>query len=78
MPEWVIQWAAADPINQCDQSQYEAEQWYDSVYGAGAQSRNQTLSDVQGNYQQYRSLPEESDAWATGDAVSDEFQQHNQ
>jgi hypothetical protein len=70
IPDWVAQWAAQNPINQCDASQYEAEEWYRSVYGEGADARNQTLSDVQGNYDAYRSLPEESDAWSTGDAVT--------
>lgn len=74
MPDWVVQWAAANPITQCDASQYEAEQWYDSVYGAGAAHREHTLSDTDANYDAYRQLPEEHDAWATGDAVTQEFQ----
>jgi hypothetical protein len=78
IPITVAQWAAQDPINQCDASQYEAEQWYQSVYGAGHDSRNATLNNVQGNYPAYRALPEEADAWKTGDAVTHEFQQHNQ
>jgi hypothetical protein len=78
IPDWVAQWAAQDPILQCDASQYEAEEWYHSVYGDGAAHRNETLSDVQGNYSEYRSLPEESDAWATGDAVTQEYHQQSQ
>lgn len=78
MPDWVIQWAAQDPINQCDAAQYEAEEWYRSVYGEGASQRNETLGDVQGNYDEYRALPEESDAWSTGDAVTQEFQEYPQ
>jgi hypothetical protein len=78
IPDWVAQWAAQNPITQCDASQYEAEEWYRSVYGEGADARNQTLSDVQGNYDAYRSLPEESDAWSTGDAVTQEYHQQSQ
>jgi hypothetical protein len=75
MPETIAQWAASDPITQCDASQYEAEEWYRSVYGAGATHRNATLNDVQNHYQDYRNLPEEHDAWATGDAVTNQFHQ---
>jgi len=75
MPDWVVQWAAQSPITQCDASQYEAEEWYQSVYGAGATHRDQTLSNVQGHYQDYRQLPEEADAWRTGDAVTQQFHQ---
>lgn len=78
IPVWVAQWAAQDPINQCDASQYEAEEWYRSVYGEGAAHRNETLGDVQGNYSEYRNLPEEADAWSTGDAVSEEYRQQSQ
>jgi hypothetical protein len=78
IPVTVAQWAAQDPITQCDASQYEAEEWYASVYGAGSQHRNDTLNDVQSHYQDYRHLPEEADAWRTGDAVTTEFTQHNQ
>ena len=48
------------------------------MYGEGAAHRNETLGDVQGNYSEYRNLPEESDAWSTGDAVSDEYHQQSQ
>jgi hypothetical protein len=74
IPLTVAQWAQLDPITQCDASQYEAEEWYRSVYGDGAAHRHDTLSDVQGHYQDYRNLPEESDAWRAGDAVTTEFQ----
>jgi hypothetical protein len=78
IPVLIAQYAAADPITQCDASQYEAEQWYQSVYGAGAGHRDQTLGDVQGHYQDYRNLPEEHDAWATGDAVTNQYSQQSQ
>jgi len=78
IPHNIAQYAAADPINQCDASQYEAEEWYRSVYGDGAGHRNTTLGDVQGHYQDYRNLPEEHDAWTTGDAVTHQYQQYPQ
>ena len=78
IPLTIAQWAAQDPILQCDASQYEAEEWYQSVYGAGHDARNATLNDVQNHYQDYRNLPEEHDAWATGDAVTSQMQHPNQ
>jgi hypothetical protein len=75
IPLHIAQWAVSDPIMQCDASQYEAEEWYESVYGAGRPHRHETLSDVHAHYQDYRNLPEEHDAWATGDAVTHEYHQ---
>lgn len=77
IPVEIAQWAAQSPITQCDASQYEAEEWYQSVYGAGHDHRQQTLHDVQGHYQDYRNLPEEHDAWATGDAVTQQYQNYS-
>jgi Putative peptidoglycan binding domain len=65
--------AIADPIMQCDQSQYEAEEWFESVYGAGRTHRNTTLGDPSAPYDDYRALPEERDAWGVGTAVEREF-----
>ena len=76
IPSWVVDWAALDPITQCDASQYESEQWYQSVYGEGRAHRENVLSDTTANYDAYRALPEEADAWKTGDAVTQEY--HNQ
>lgn len=78
MPVWIAQQAAADPILQCDASQYEAEEWYHSVYGDGAGHRNEVLGDVQNRYDEYRSLPEEADAWNTTDDVADEYRRQSQ
>lgn len=77
IPLSIAQWAAYDPITQCDASQYEAEEWYQSVYGAGSAHREATLGDVQHHYQDYRNLPEEHDAWATGDAVTNQMAHPN-
>jgi hypothetical protein len=65
--------AIANPIMQCDQSQYEAEEWYESVYGSGRTHRDTTLTDPSATYDDYRALPEERDAWGTASEVEREF-----
>ena len=74
-PMWLIEMAAADPILQCDASQYEAEQWYRSMYGDLSDERLDALDH--GTYDDYRNLPEEADAWATDDAVGEGYRQHD-
>ena len=73
-PMWLIEMAHADPILQCDTSQYEAEQWYRSMYGDLSDERLDALNN--GTYDDYRNLPEESDAWSARDAVGEGYQQH--
>ncbi|HEX9260284.1 MAG TPA: hypothetical protein VF855_12150 [Acidimicrobiales bacterium] len=73
IPQWVADLAAQNPILQCDTSQYEAEQWYQSIYGEGADHRHEVLNDADDRYDEYRALPEEADAWSTGDSVTDEY-----
>jgi hypothetical protein len=65
--------ALANPILQCDRSQYEAEEWYESVYGTGSAHRDTTLTNPGANYDQYRSLPEERDAWGVESEVEREY-----
>jgi hypothetical protein len=79
-PQWVVEKAAANPILQCDYAQYQAEAWYQSMYGAGAESRYQTLTnpDDPSYDANYRALPEESDAWRTDGAVGDAYRQYGQ
>jgi hypothetical protein len=73
IPQWVADSACAYPITQCDYSQYQAEEWYQSVYGTGHDHRNAVLSDTQHHYEEYRNLPEESDAWVAGGEVTSEY-----
>lgn len=73
IPHNIADQAVANPINQCDKSQYEAEEWYQSVYGAGAAHRRETLGDVDGHYDEYRALPEEADAWKAGGEVTEDY-----
>jgi uncharacterized Zn-binding protein involved in type VI secretion len=75
MPLAVTQQAAANPIAPGSDRQAWAQTMNDSVYGGGGQYRNQTLNNVSANnnaqtYQAYRNLPEEMDAWSTGDAAA--------
>ena len=43
---------------------------YASVYGSGSANRNAVLANITAaNYEQYRALPEEADAWRTGGKV---------
>jgi hypothetical protein len=74
-PLWVADQAALNPILQCDTSQNEAAQWYESMYGSGSQHRSDVLNHPEAaDYnQQYHALPEESDAWSTDGEVGDEF-----
>ncbi len=78
IPHWVADLAVANPIRECDPSQFEAEQWYQSVYGSGAGHRNDVLNDVDNRYDEYRQLPEESDAWSSGGSVTDEYTSRSQ
>ena len=74
IPEPIAQAAVANPINQCDTAEGEAESWDDQVYGSGAAAHDEAEGDPQHHYQEYRGLSDESDAWATGDAVTSEYQ----
>jgi hypothetical protein len=76
IPSWVADLAAADPIVQSDAETHEAEQWNDSVYGDGSQHREDTLGDIDNRYDDYRNLPEESDAWGVEPSVQQEYQQY--
>jgi hypothetical protein len=74
-PLWVAEQAALNPILQCDTSQNEAAQWYESMYGSGSAHRTDVLTHpgAADYYDQYRNLPEEADAWTTDGKVGDEF-----
>jgi hypothetical protein len=74
-PQWVADYAAQNPILQCDVSQNEAAQWYESMYGSGAAHRSQVLNDPNAPYSDYRNLPEESDAWAADGQVGQAYDQ---
>ena len=73
IPHEIADAATANPIIECDRAQYEAEAWFQSVYGSGAAHRKETLKDVAHHYDDYRNLPEEADAWKTAGKVTDEY-----
>lgn len=67
--------AAAQPLSASSPQLNLANSSWDSVYGARGASRNQVLGDLgkkpvpPGTYGKYRALPEEQDAWNTGDSL---------
>lgn len=73
VPADVAAQAAANPTLQCDASEAQAEQNYDSVYGTGKAHRDQVLTTTPMNQGQYCALPEEADAWSTGAEVSNSY-----
>jgi hypothetical protein len=77
IPDWVAALAVADPILECNTETNEAEGWNESVYGDGSQHRNDVLNDTQNRYDEYRALPEESDAWGVEPAVQQEYERYS-
>lgn len=77
---WVVEQAAQDPILQCDYTQYQTEQWYESMYGSGADHRDQVLGNQSAPdfQQQYHQLPEEADAWNADDRTRERYNQYGQ
>jgi hypothetical protein len=49
-----------------------ADGWYQSVYGTGREERGRVLGD-EGTFEEYQNLPEESDAWRVGGAVTEAY-----
>jgi hypothetical protein len=76
IPSSIAAAAAADPILECNPETNEAEGWNDSVYGDGSQHRDDVLGDVHNRYDDYRNLPEESDAWGVEPSVQQEYQRY--
>ena len=60
--------AAAQPLTGDSAEMNLANSSWDSVYGARGAERNRVLSPA-GTYDEYRALPEEQDAWNTGDSL---------
>ena len=64
--------AAAKPLTGTSAQSNLAQASYNSVYGKGAKGggyRNDVLDDIGNRYDEYRALPEEQDAWNTGDSL---------
>jgi hypothetical protein len=73
IPLEMAQLAAGDPILQSDVETHEAQQWYESVYGAGRDHRGAVLSASPLDRSLYCPLPEEADAWAAGASVTTQY-----
>jgi hypothetical protein len=66
IPLKIAKAACQSPIKSTEVKSLVAKNWYESVYGSGSDHRDQVLGD-DGSYEDYRNLPEESDAWRVGD-----------
>lgn len=75
---WVVEVAALNPILQCDHTYYQTEEWYQSMYGSGADHRSQVLTHPSAPDfdTQYRNLPEEADAWNADDQTGARYNQY--
>jgi len=73
IPQNIADAAVANPINQStvDGATDEALQGYDSFYGTGAATTQGVYQS--GDYEPYRRLPEENDAFETGRNVEDHW-----
>lgn len=74
---WVVELAVQNPITQCDHTQYLTEQWYQSMYGSGADHRAGVLGHPESPDfdRQYHRLPEEADAWNADDRTRERYNQ---
>jgi hypothetical protein len=50
-------------------TKFEVQNWFRSVYGMSRTRRGQVLTHIQLRFNDYRSLPEEIDAWSMGDSA---------
>jgi hypothetical protein len=80
IPLAVAQSAAANPILESNEAEHEAEQWHESVYGAGSTHREEVLNneDSEAGVSRDRredsfQLPEEADAWWSGGQVTQQY-----
>jgi hypothetical protein len=64
--------AFADPLAEGSMEALIADGWFQSVYGTGSAHRAHALG-ASGTYEEYRNLPEESDAWRVGSSVNEAY-----
>lgn len=76
IPQYIADYAVAHPINQstADGATDEALTGYDSFYGSGAATTAGVYAS--GDFESYRRLPEEADAFETGRNVEDQWREH--
>jgi|KBSMisStaDraftv2_1062788.scaffolds.fasta_scaffold167304_2 uncharacterized Zn-binding protein involved in type VI secretion len=73
IPQSVATAAASNPAPTGTSQGAMGEAVNDSVYGSRSAYRESVLSDPTNQYQEYRALPEEEDAWRQGDAAEQAF-----
>lgn len=74
-PLAIAQWAALDPITQCDEAENEAARWYQEVYGSGAAHHNYAESHADSDPNAYMGLSDEADAWKADTRVGEVYDQ---
>ena len=72
IPARIAAEAVGDPLARGSMEALIADGWYQSVYGRGSAHRRRTLGD-EGTFEEYTRLPEESDAWRVGGAVTEAY-----
>jgi hypothetical protein len=77
LPPHVAEVAALFPMTPQDGRYYQAEEWYESVYGTGRPHRHEVLTHQPERYAEYRALPEEKDAWAVADATAQDYRHYS-
>ncbi len=73
IPNRIALIAFADPIAPDSMEALIADGWFQSVYGTGSVIRAHALGAT-GTDEEYRNLPEESDAWRVGSSVTEAYQ----
>ena len=69
--------AFANPLAEGSMDALIADGWYQSVYGTGRKERARVLGD-EGTFEEYQNLPEESDAWRVGGAVTEAYNKEDE
>jgi len=72
IPARIAALAAGAPLAEGSMDALIADGWYQSVYGSGSAHRERVLGPT-GTYDEYMNLPEESDAWRVGGAVTEAY-----
>jgi len=72
IPARIAAVAAGAPLARGSMDALIADGWYQSVYGSGSAHRERVLGPT-GTYDEYMNLPEESDAWRVGGAVTEAY-----
>ena len=74
-PSYIVDLAVLQPITECDETQFQAEEWYANLYGVGARHRDAVLTNFRADptntlsREHYLQQPEEADAYAVHEAA---------